>query len=298
MVGWAYVLMCTIYGTTFLAIKLGLDAGIPPFLFAALRFILAALILIATFRIPIPKTWKARSNLTVIGLLMTTAPYAALFWGEQYLPSGLSALLVATSPFFVILISITRARRVSWTALGGVGLGLAGLVLVLHAEGHSLAREIGPKFAIIGGELCFAAGALRAKQMLTENMSALHLNAWQMLTGGLGLAILALTEPWVFPVSLSILGPLAYLTLGGSIMATGLFYWLVQRTNPVFPSTWTYVSPVLAVAIGLAFRHEHWQASQLMGIPLILGGAVMTHPMIGAWVHKRLSESNAPQNTP
>jgi drug/metabolite transporter (DMT)-like permease len=104
-----YAVMCLIFGTTFLMIKIGLQDGMPPFLFAGLRFFIAgALILLMIYWRKSAKILPMRVyvEIAAIGWLMTSIPFAALFWAQQYIASGLAALLVATAPIFTTILSV------------------------------------------------------------------------------------------------------------------------------------------------------------------------------------------------
>jgi len=282
MILFAYILMCLIFGTTFLVIKVGLDAGAPPFFTAGIRFLLAGLLLFAWM------VWRRKASFSLLfhkemiltGAGLTFGTFAGLYWAEQHISSGIAAVLSATGPLLILLLQLGMYRqRVSRTSLIGCLIGFAGVILLLmpsmHADMHGY--WLLGCLAVLAGELCYAFGAVYSKRVIQRfhDTSPIAQNAVQMMYGGAMLLLLSLgTEQ----VSLSdLLAPqaissLLYLTIAGSMMGHTIFYWLVAKTNPVFPSTWLYVSPLIALSLGVFLYNETVPlASLLGGITIILG---------------------------
>ncbi|WP_051968007.1 DMT family transporter [Brevibacillus thermoruber] len=278
-----YGLMCLIYGTSYFAIKLGLAEGMPPLLFAGLRFFLAAVLVLAVLawrRQLVPLRLREWAEVALLGVLMTTIPFAALFWSEQHISSGTAALLVATAPVFTTLISVV-CRQMSWRwyVPAGLLLSLAGTACLVGwpaAEpGGSIHALLG-KWAIVVSELFFSWGAVRSRAWVAR-LTPFVFNGYQMLAASLVLLLLsAVTEPVsaVRFTGLS-LAALAYLTVVVSIVASTLYYRLVQATNAAFPTTWTYVAPVIALAIGAVFLGEELTAASLAGSIGVLAGVIL-----------------------
>lgn len=282
-----YVAMCLIFGTTFLAIKLGVEAGLPPFLGAGLRFFAAGLLMMLWMaaRRKISFSLLLRKETLFTGFGLTFFTFAALYWAEQYISSGLASVLSATGPAFILLLQAGVSRiRIPRLALTGTLIGTAGVALLLlpGAEGQHGPMWLIAGLVIVAGEIGYAGGALLAKHASKKmpEASPISLNAAQMMHGGWMLLLLSmLTEggsAGISNFSQAIIS-LLYLTLIGSMAGHTLFYWLVSRTHPVFPTTWLYVSPFIALALGARLYGEplHWNAA--LGSVVVLIGVLLTN---------------------
>jgi drug/metabolite transporter (DMT)-like permease len=282
----AYLLMCLIYGTTFFAIKLGMLSGFSPFFFAGIRFGAAGLLILCFLiakKKPLPASRNDFRDLLSLGFCMTFLPFAALYWGEQHISSGLAALLTAFGPIVVVLFGLLYERKplILWQWIG-LALGFAGIFLVVFPQlliGFSLSWLIGAAVILLS-EIAFAWGAVFSKRLLSNGLTPLTVNSFQMLYGSLGLLALSLLfEPvrFVGTDPATAIATLLYLIVCGSVIASGIYYWLVKRTNPLFPTTWLYVSPVIALFVGNWLLEERLYPSSLVGTALVIAGVVLTN---------------------
>jgi len=286
-----YLLVCLIFGTTFLAIKVGIEAGAPPFLSAGIRFFAAGAIMILVFKIRKHriKSLLFSKSLMFNGFCLTFMTFATLYWAEQYIPSGLAAVLSATGPMMVLFLQ-ARQQKTGFKIEQLLGLITALLgVILISSPGFSASISIIWVFAcflIIFGGWFYSLGTIRAKDFTNKNpnISPFLTNAIQMLYGGLFLLILSLmTEQlWSkdFHFNGEVLFSLIYLIIVGSIGGHGLYYWLVSKTNPVFPSTWLYVSPLVAILVGYIWLDEVVTPIMMIGALLILFGVFLTNRAI------------------
>lgn len=289
-----YLLMCLIFGTTFMAIKVGLNAGAPPLFFAGLRFTLAGLLalgLVLLRRIPVSAQPKALRQIALVGLTNTTITFAALFWAEQYLSSGLAATLSAGSPLFTLLFMQGGLRRLRLPQVIGIMLGLVGVLLVMQPHlglGGGMMAVVAACVLLLG-ELASAWGSVRSQAVMQSGIHPLTFNAIQMLCGGPALLVasLALESGASHALQPTTWGALLYLVLVGSVIGVGLYYWLIARTGPVLPSTWTYVSPVVATGVGALMLGESVGPFTLVGLALVLGGVVLADETAFRWVTAR-----------
>lgn len=282
MILFGYTLMCLIFGTTFLAIKIGIDAGAPPFFSAGIRFFLAGLILFLWM------VWKRKASLSLLlhkemvitGIGLTFGVFATLYWAEQYVTSGIASVLAATAPLMILLLQSSIFRqKVSVTAMLGCFLGFTGVILLLlpndYAEVSTL--WIFGCIAILIGQLFYSSGAVYSKRVIErfQHTSPIALNAAQMMYGGGMLLFLSFfTEKMYIEsvLSTNALLSLLYLIIFGSMIGHSLFYWLVAKTNPVLPSTWLYISPLIAISLGVTFYNELLSIySMVGGITIIIG---------------------------
>lgn len=283
----AYSLVCLIFGTTFLAIKIGVDAGAPPFFSAGLRFFLAGAVLFLWMVLKGKASFSLllRKEMLFTGAALTFGTFSTLYWAEQYVSSGLAAVLSATGPMMILLLqtAVLRQKSPSYSILGCI-IGFTGVLLLVLPN---LAIDISPLWIIgcavvLVGECCYAAGAIYSKKVITafSQVSPVALNAAQMMYGGALLFILSLATEKVHPeflLSFKTAGSILYLTVAGSMVGHTLFYWLVAKTNPVFPSTWLYISPPIAVGVGFLFYGESVTPVTIAGVFTIIAGTVLVN---------------------
>ncbi|WP_059045740.1 DMT family transporter [Paenibacillus rubinfantis] len=283
-----YLIVCLVFGTTFLAIKIGVDHAAPPFFSAGFRFFAAGAILFLWMVWRKKAAWSLllRREMLVTGALLTFGTFSFLYWAEQYVTSGVAAVLSATGPLMIVLMQMIVLRlKTTRRAVLGILIGLSGVMLLVLP--NMISAQAGPRWAmgcaaILTGEVLYSIGALYTKRVTQSyaGESPIALNAAQMIYGGLLLLILsAFTERVSAEVFLqpSTLGSLLYLTVVGSMVGHSLFYWLVAKTNPVFPSTWLYVSPLIAMTIGVLFYGETAGWFAVLGGGTIIAGTVLTN---------------------
>lgn len=277
-----YLLMCLIFGTTFLAIKIGIDAGAPPFFSAGIRFLTAGSVLLlwmvgkrkASFSLLL------RKEMLLTGTGLTFGVFATLYWAEQYLSSGIAAILSATAPLMILLLQTVIARqRLALSSLTGCLIGSAGLVLLLLPGinvSFSKLWVLGCA-AVLLGQVFYSAGTVYSRRVVQrfQDVSPIALNAAQMMYGGALLLILSLfTEKIHIGTMLApnAILSLLFLIIAGSMTGHTIFYWLIAKTNPVFPSTWLYISPLIALCLGAVLYGEPVSlVSVAGGITIIIG---------------------------
>ncbi|MBB3113472.1 drug/metabolite transporter (DMT)-like permease [Paenibacillus phyllosphaerae] len=283
-----YVLMCAIFGTTFLAIKIGVEAGLPPFFSAGLRFTIAGLLLLGWMMLQrkVRLSILLRKELVFVGLSSTFMTFAALYWAEQYVDSGMAAILSATGPMMIL--GMQAAARTGQSAgrsvYFGCVIGFAGVVVLLLPKlvVGTDALWIASCIVILLGELGYAAGSLMSRKVMfhLNDVSPIAINAVQMLYGGLALLVLSafsekvsLDSLLTFPAA----GSLFYLIVFGSMLGHSLYAWLIKATNAFFPSTWLYISPLIAMALGVLFYNEHVSIYSILGSLLVISGIIVTN---------------------
>jgi drug/metabolite transporter (DMT)-like permease len=296
MVLFGYLFMCLIFSTTFLAIKIGIDAGVPPFFSAGLRFFLAGLIVFAIMMLKRKTTLRLffRMEMLLTGIGLTFGTFATLYWAEQFVPSGTAAVLSATGPMMILLIQTfilkTKANSSSFI---GCFIGIAGVFLLILPSFtfHVNSLVLGGCLLIMAGEVFYASGTIYSKRVINQfdKISPIALNAVQMMHGGILLMILSLvTEDFQVAalVSPAAIGSSLYLIVVGSMGGHSLYYWLVSKTNPVFPSTWLFVSPILAMVLGVVFYHEtlSW-LSGIGALTIILGTIIISLPKLRSYLY-------------
>ncbi|ARV92844.1 EamA family transporter [Bacillus thuringiensis serovar rongseni] len=282
-----YILVCIIFGTTFLTIKIGIEAGAPPLFSAGIRFFLAGIILMILFKLKrkeiMPHIFSKR--IMYAGFCLTFMTFASLYWSEQYISSGLAAVLSATGPMMILLIQAKRNReKLQKEQLVALVIALIGVIFVSLPGMHQQVSFIWSIACIVLviGELFYGIGSIRSKEILSDlsNVSPFLINGIQMFYGGILLLIASIIveQPNVTVLtSWSVQWPILYLIFIGSIGGHGLYYWLLSKTNPVFPSTWLYVSPLIAIIVGYIILGEPLNPTMGMGACLILIGVFLAN---------------------
>ena len=270
----AFAIIYFVWGSTFLAIRVGVRE-VPPFLLAAMRFLVAGLVLYGWMiaqgeRSPSKRQWMSASLLAV---LIFVLDYSLLFWAEERVPSGIAAVMMATIPVFMALSEIIFLRTQRLTVRLGLALliGIAGVGVLMSRSlnlGGAPINPVGAVALIIAAMSWSVASALTRKLPLPA--SKVMSSGAQMLAGGLFLALTAasLGEFRNFHPSTVSGGAwlaLLYLIVAGSIIGFTAYVWLIHHESPTKVGTYAYVNPVVAVLVG------YFLGGETLGLRTILG---------------------------
>jgi len=275
-----YILICLIWGSTWISIKVGLN-GIPPFLGAGLRFLFSAGIFTIWICLKKKRFRLDRSDKISAfsaGLLGFTFSYAFIYWAEQYIDSGLTAILFSTMPLFVALLSHfwTKSEPLTVRKLGGILTAMAGMAVLFLPLGRWPVHALGAMFAVLGSSVVSAVNLVILKKH-SRNTDIYLLNALGMSMGAVNLLLLSfLTESWhqAFWSPANLLA-LSYLALFGSVAAFLAYYTLIKTLPATVLSTISLVFPVVAVFLGRFFLNERVTATTWVGIGAILCGVAL-----------------------
>jgi drug/metabolite transporter (DMT)-like permease len=292
LAAWAALLVVwVVWGSTYLAIRVA-DRTIPPFPMAATRYLIAGLLLYPVARLtsrrgssaPAPARASAQASapagtrvrgplaqwagMAVVGTMLLAFGNGGVSYAERTLPSGLAALLVASVPLWMALadqvINGRRLRPRGWAALV---LGLAGIAVVAQPHGHG---AVLPVLVVLGASISWGTGSVLAGR-LPAPASPLLGTAMEMLAGGVVLVGLALAtgQAWPGHASGESLLALAYLVGPGSLLALTCYVIALRRLPTAVVSTYAYVNPVVAVALGALLLGER------LTVTALIGGAVV-----------------------
>jgi drug/metabolite transporter (DMT)-like permease len=275
--------VCLIWGTTYLGIRIALET-IPPLLMAALRWIAAGglmMLLIAWRGEPMPsrREWP---SLAVLGVLLLGVGNGAVVWAEQTVPSGLTAVLVATSPFWMVGVEALTgdAEPLGWRRVLGLIVGFGGIVLLVWPEitmgpgGRGfLAGVMSAQIACVGWALGSSYSRRRGRG-LARAESVLATAAFEMLFGGIVLlvAAVALREPARLAFSARAASALVYLTLVGAIGGFTAYAYALKHLPVATVSLYAYVNPVIAVMLGALVLREPFSARMAVAAAIVLVG--------------------------
>jgi drug/metabolite transporter (DMT)-like permease len=276
----AFSLVALIWGTTWVAIKYSLVA-FPPFSGAMLRFVIAiaVLALFAKFkRVSLSMPRELLRHVVVTALLLYVVDYGLIYWAEQYLTAGVTAIFFASLPLATALVSTLAYKNevFSYRKLAGIVVGVIGIVVVFLDQ--MFATEFTTKVwiacaGVVAAALAAAFNVAIAKRHLMS-MSAISLTVHQMRWGALGLAVIAtLNGEWPqIQYSATALAAMAYLGIVGSAVAFVLYYVLLRTMHASTLATITYLTPLVAVATGWWFLDESISLRAIVGALIIFAG--------------------------
>jgi drug/metabolite transporter (DMT)-like permease len=275
-----YALLCLIWGSTWLAIKVGL-IGVPPFLGAGLRFLLATLLVGLVLAARGKRLLLTRDDkicVLSLGLLVFWLDYAAVYWAETRISSGLTAILFSTMPLMTSLLSAywTRSETLSGRKVLGILVGVMGTALLFWPQERLGLQQALGMLAAIGGSLCAAINLVTMKKY-GRHGDPFVLNLFGMgLGAGCLLAMSAATERWSAVVWTrdSVLA-LVYLSVFGSVIAFWAYYYVIKNMDATIVSLTTLIIPIVALALGSAFLHETVTPMAVAGIATILAGVAV-----------------------
>lgn len=275
----AFAAVYLIWGSTYLAIRFAIET-LPPLLMAGIRFMIAGAILYSWTRPseasrPAPHHWR---HATVIGGLLLLGGNGGVVWAEQRVPSGLTALLIATVPFWMVLLDWVRRDGVRPTGrvVLGLFLGFAGAGLLVgpgEFAGSGRVDLMGAGVLMLAS-LSWATGSLYSRRARLPE-SPLLTTAMEMLAGGVLLMVLGLLTGEgarlnLEGLSLRSLLSLSYLIVFGSLVGFTAYIWLLRHTTPTRASTYAYVNPVVAVILGWAVANEPLTPRTLVAAAVIV----------------------------
>jgi drug/metabolite transporter (DMT)-like permease len=276
----AFFAIYVIWGSTFLAIRTAVLL-VPPWLCAGIRFFTAGLILYAFSRLrhetaPMGQEWR---NLAMIGLLMFSVTYGALFWAEQYVPSGVTSVLEATLPLFTVVLEVFvfRQQRFQWRVVLALVTGFCGVAVMLLKTGEG-GLKLWPCLAVLGGSLAWSTGSVLTRSLPLPKSRLVTAGA-EMMLGGSGLLVLSAVTGELHPfpaIPMKAAVALVYLISAGSLVGYTAFVWLLGQMPASRVASHAYVNPIIAITLGYFFASEEITLRTLVGAVLVIGSVVLT----------------------
>jgi drug/metabolite transporter (DMT)-like permease len=269
------------WGSTYLGIRV-VDRTVPPFVGAGLRFVLAGALLLAgctAWRRRFPRV-RARelASLALISVLLLAVGNGGVSFAERHIPSGLAALLVASMPLWILVIRTLAGDRPRLATMGGLAVGFVGVALLVLRGGEQQGASLGYMLLVVAAALSWALGSwLSSRLPLPEDVAAG--TAIEMLIGGaVLLAIAPVTGEHYAALghaSADSLIAIGYLTVFGSILAFTAYVWVLPRAPISQISTYAYVNPVVAVALGAIILGERITALTLLSGAIIVAAVAL-----------------------
>jgi len=287
----AFAAVYVLWGSTYLAIRFAVET-VPPFLLAGVRFTIAGAILSA-FALargaerPTRENWKAAA---IVGTLLFPLGNGIVVWAETRIDSSMAALLVATEPFWVVLLLWLRAGvRPRPFVIAGIIAGFAGLIMLVgRSPVPGAGADVVSAAALVGASISWAAGSLYARSAPLARSPLLSAGT-QMIAGGIALLFLGLLtgEPSrldIAAVSTRSVAAFTYLVIFGSLVGFSAYSWLVTVAAPARVATYAYVNPVIAVLLGWAIAGEAITMRIAIAAAVIIGAvALIVADLAKAW---------------
>jgi drug/metabolite transporter (DMT)-like permease len=284
----AFAAVYIFWGSTYLGIKYAMET-LPPFLMAGARFAFAGSILLLWARFskdyetPTLKQWRTS---LIVGTLLLLGGNGGVVLAQHFIPSSLAALLVATEPLWIVVLSWLWLGygRPNWKVVLGLLVGFAGVALLVTGrsstgmESSSLGQWIGI-IAVIIGAMSWAAGSIYGLRGATAK-SPLLAAGMQMTAGSISLLLVGLIRgEWSrfdpSAVSTASIVGLAYLIIFGSLVGFTAYSWLLKNARPSMVATYAYVNPVIAVLLGWLIAGEAMTGMMLIGAGVVVGSVVL-----------------------
>ncbi len=274
----AFAAIYVFWGGTFLAIRIAV-LELPPLFASGVRFLVAGATLYVFMRArghvsPTPREWR---SIALTSLCLFVATYAALFWAEQYVPSGVAAVIEATLPItaMVFEVFVFRQQRFRLRTGAALLLGFLGVAWLLIRNQHAF--PILPCLIILASGIAWSLGGVLTRSMRRPHSSALTAGA-QMMLGGI--VLLALSEatgelhtlPRITPQAA---GALLYLIIAGSLLGFTAYVWLVARMPVTQVASHAYVNPLIALALGYFVAQETLTPGMLFASALVIASVVL-----------------------
>jgi drug/metabolite transporter (DMT)-like permease len=280
----AFAIIYLVWGSTFLAIRIGVQE-VPPFLLAAMRFLVAGLLLYGWMlvrgeRSPSGRQWM---SVSVLAILIFVVDYGLLFWAEQRVPSGVAAVMMAMIPAFMALseIILLRTQRLTLRLAFALIVGTGGVAVLMSRSlnlGGAPIDRLGA-VALLAAAMSWSVASALARKLPLPPSKVMSSGA-QMLAGGVFLALTAAAlgefrdfHPGI--VSREAWLSLLYLIIPGSIIGFTAYVWLIHRESPTKVGTYAYVNPVVAVLLGYFLAGEELGLRTVLGTLLILISVVV-----------------------
>lgn len=276
----AFAIVYFVWGSTYLAIRIGVGA-LPPALFAGARFAAAGIVLAAYARFTgqaFPRGHAEWKTVVVAALFLLVGANGLVVWGEQWVPSNQAALLAASVALWLAALGTLGPQGETLTSrhVSGLTLGFAGVSVLLWPHDGLMLEHLGAQLAVLLAGLSWAAGSIYVKRRQPTTpplMSA----AMQSLTAGVLLAVLGFldgeTSRWVWERN-SIIA-LLYLIVFGSCLAYAAYVWLLHQVSPSALGTYAYVNPAIAVVLGNLLLGETLSGWKWLGMTIILLGVIL-----------------------
>ncbi|HEU4918965.1 MAG TPA: DMT family transporter [Candidatus Limnocylindrales bacterium] len=284
-----FVLLGFFWGSSYLFIKIGVDAGLPPFMLITLRLLIGFLLLasvVAIAREPLPRNPRTYGHLIVMGAVNIAIPFSLITWAELTVESALASILTAPVPLFVIVIAaiFLRDERITANRIAGLVAGFVGVAVLVGFDPAAVAAgDLAGEIALLGATLSYACGAVYARR----NVHGLRPMIPAVFQVGFALVMVAtltlvFERPFEVNVTPEAWFSVVWLGLFGSGLAYLVFFRILGRWGATRTSMVAYLLPVFGITLGALVLNEPVDARLLIGTGLVIGGIALVNSRYGA----------------
>jgi drug/metabolite transporter (DMT)-like permease len=284
-----FVLLGFFWGSSYLFIKIGVDAGLPPFMLITLRLLIGFALLVtvvAVARETLPRNPRTYGHLMVMGAVNIAIPFSLITWAELTVDSALAAILNAAVPLFVIVIAaiFLRDERITINRLAGLAVGFIGVAILVGFDPGDLAGgDMAGELALIGSTISYGIGAVYSRR----NIHGLRPMIPALFQVGFALVMVSILtlvfeRPFSTPITPEAWFSVIWLGLLGSGLAYLVFFRLLGRWGATRTSMVAYLLPVYGIALGALVLREPIDARLLIGTALVIGGVALVNSRYGA----------------
>lgn len=276
----AYLCVCIVWGSTYLAIRIGVSE-FPPALFAGIRFVVAGILMLWFARykgLVFPQTIIEVRRVAIVGLFLLAGGNGFVVWAEQWVHSGVASLLVATVPLFMATLELflPEGKNIGKKGWMGLLLGFAGVMLLVFTHSGSGAIDLKGAAILLMGTFLWSVGSVYAKTFKASGSIITHIGI-EMLTGGIVLSCVGilLGESSKLHVTQKGIGAILYLIFFGSILAYSCYIYILQKWPAAKAGTYAYVNPPVAVLLGSLVLDEPFTIQVVVSTLIILFGVFL-----------------------
>lgn len=284
-----FVLLGFFWGSSYLFIKIGVDAGLPPFMLITLRLLIGFLLLasvVAAAREPLPRNPRTYGHLLVMGAVNIAIPFSLITWAELTVDSALAAILTAPVPLFVIIIAaiFLRDERITINRVAGLVVGFVGVAILVGFDPATMeAGDLAGELALLGATLSYACGAVYARRNI-QGLRPMIPAVFQVGFALVMTTLLTFAFERPFEVAIQPQAWLAVIWLGllGSGLAYLVFFRILGRWGATRTSMVAYILPVFGISLGALVLNEPVDARLLLGTGLVIGGVALVNSRYGS----------------
>jgi drug/metabolite transporter (DMT)-like permease len=273
-----YAMLCFIWGSTWLAIRFGLET-LTPMYSAGIRFSLAAFFILILMKIRGVRLQLDKISIRlylVMGFLSFVVPFGLVYWAEQFVPSGMASVLFAVFPFFVAIFSFLfiKSESLDIFKISGIVIGFSGIVIIFSDSiGGDITDYLIGMFAIVLSAI-MQAGIVTTIKKFGHHLNPLSMNFVPMLIAGISMLIigLAIEDTSKNSFGLNAVLSILYLAFFGSVITFTSYYWLLKKINIVILSLIAFITPIVALILGFFIYDEQLSTNDFVGSAFVLLG--------------------------
>ena len=276
----AYLILCLIWGSTWIAIRFGLESLTPMFS-AGVRFCLASIIIFALMRIkntPLQTDKVSIRLYLLMGFFSFVIPFGLVYWAQQFVPSGMAAVLFAVYPFWVVIFSYIRmpSEFIGFYKIFGTILGFTGIVVIFSDSfAGDITNYLIGMFAVVLSGTMQAWIAVSIKKF-GNHLNSLSMNFIPMVIAGISMLVIAflVEDLTTIRIDENAVLSILYLAFFGSVITFTTFYWLIKRINLVILSLIAFITPIVALILGYFIYSEVLSTRHFVGAAMVLTGVL------------------------